>query len=187
MTTKKVVKETPQFNAEDKFAAKKIGANMIATVGTERYARKVTMEESEVIMKKITLYNKRPTETSKKALIKLLTPETVKAKEEKEKVEAKVKGLKQQVKKEIKKEKGNKDNIEQKDLLGQLEDLFAADSEAVDKIQALLNKYKKAEEKAPEGQITKNPQRKEVYRNGSRVWIYVAEDGREVNAQGFLI
>jgi len=165
MSTKKVVKEVVEFNPEDKFAAKKVGSNAIATIGKERFARKVTKEEWETISKKIGLYNKRPSENSKKALIKLLTPEAAKVKEEKEKVEAKVKGLKQQVKKEIKKEKGNKDKVEQKDLLGQLEDLLISDETAVPKLQALLDKFKKVEEKAPAAKESPKPRSGEYYGN----------------------
>lgn len=182
-------KVEPKTEVLEQFKAKKIGANMIATMGTEKYSRKVSKEEGDAIIKKITLYNKKPNETAKKAIIKMLTPESVKIKEEKEKNQAKVKGLKQQIKKESKKGVGvdKKVKKENKDLLGQLEDMLTDNPDAVDKLQALLNKFKKHEEKAPKERYTTNPRRGEVYRNGVRVYIYTAEDGKEVDKDGYLL
>lgn len=76
-----------------------------------------------------------------------MSPVEVKAKEDKEKVVAKTKGIKQQIKKEVKKDKSK--NTEKFDLLKEMEIALTASPDTVDKMQALLNKFKKAEEKAP--------------------------------------
>jgi len=75
---------------------------MIVTNGSERFARKVSMEEGEMILKKVAAYNKSGSEKTLSAIVKSMTPEAVKAKEAKEKEKAKLKGKKKLVKKEIK-------------------------------------------------------------------------------------
>lgn len=106
MTAKKaIVAETKTSPSKsEEFSAKKIGANLIVTIGTERYARKVSKEEGETILGKITIYNKKPTDSKKKEIIKLLAPVGTKVEEEKEKTKAQIKGVKHQAKKEGKEE-----------------------------------------------------------------------------------
>lgn len=115
MSTKKTVTETKlgkkpvkeeakKEEAPSQFAAKKVGSNLIVTIGTERYSRKVTSEEWESISKKILLYNKKPSEASKRAIVKILQPATTKDKEAKEVAETKIKGLEKQLKKKGKEE-----------------------------------------------------------------------------------
>lgn len=170
--TKKVASEKKTSTstiAEPKdgvFQAKKLGANLIATVkGTsERYARKVSKEEAEVIMKKMELHNKKPNAKLKAEIVALMQPATVAAKKEQEKVEAKTKGLKQQIKKETKKSKVKVDQA-QKSLVQQLEEEISKDETAIPKLQAILNKYKKVEEKKPEAVTTSNPRGGENYRS----------------------
>jgi len=189
--TKKVVEKktaTPSTKTELKegsFEGKIIGANFIASVkGTkERYSVKVTKEQSEVIKKKMELYNKRPSAAKKAEIIKMLQPVATAAKVEAEKTEAKAKGLKQQIKKETKKSKTSVSK-EQKSLIQQLEEEISHDETAIPKLQAILDKYKKVEEKAPVAQITGKPTRKETYRDGRRVWIWVNKAGVEVREDG---
>lgn len=186
-TEKKTVakKVAPTETKNGSFQAKKLGANLIATVkGTqERYARKVNKEEGETIMKKMELYNKKPSAKLKTEIVKLMQPAAAIIAKEKEAVEAKAKGLKQQIKKETKKSKVSVDKVS-KSLIEQLEEEIEYDGTAIPKLQAILDKYKKVEANAPTAQITKSPTRKEVYRNGSKVWVWVAEDGTEVKSDG---
>lgn len=142
-----------------KFVAKKLGANLIATIegSTERYAKKVSIEEGKLIMDKMAIYNKRPSNAKKQEIIALLTPEAIKVKKEKETLVAKAKGVKQQVKKEIKKSKSKSDIKEHKSLLEQLEAEIQADEAAIPRIQAILDKFKKVEKKAPEPVHTLTP------------------------------
>ncbi len=160
---KKIV--PPSEPKDGTFQAKKLGANLIATVkGTqERYARKVSKEEGEAIMKKMELHNKRPSAKLKDEIIGLMQPVTVAAKVEEEKTEAKTKGLKQQIKKETKKSKVSVDK-DHKSLVQQLEDEIKNDETAIPKLQAILDKYKKVEDKKPEAQQTSSPRSGENYR-----------------------
>lgn len=182
-----MAKTTTKTEALEKIKAKKIGANIVVTIGTEKYTKKGTAEEWEEIKKKVELYEKKPSEAGRKAILKLAAPETIKAKEVKEKNEAKAKGIKQQIKKENKKEKPKVVEAEKKSLIAQLEEELSDHPESVDALQKILDKFKKVEEKAPIAQYTKNPRRGEAYRNGVRVTIYTAEDGREVDSNGYLI
>jgi transcriptional regulator NrdR family protein len=151
-----MAKTTPSKKEEVKdgdFTAKKIGANLIVSVvgTTEKFTRKVTAEEGEKIMRKMALYNKKPTESGKKALIKLLTPELTKKKEDKEKVAVKTKAIKKQIKK-ITKREAKKEAVAvegRKDLMTELTELLTTDETAVGRLQALLNKFKKVEEAVP--------------------------------------
>lgn len=129
------------------FAAKKIGSNIIISTGKERFSKKVTKEEGEAILKKIELYNKRPSDDKKKQIIKLVAPEAAKKSSEVEKIKSKAKGLKSQVKKAAKKNKTvNKDA---KTFLVELEELLQSDETAVDTLQKILDKYKRVEEAKP--------------------------------------
>jgi len=152
----KMKKETTQtatvVSSFKSFSAKKIGTNIIVMGekedGTsEKLSRKVTKEEGDVIIKKITLFNKKPSDKVGKDIIKLVTPDAVKNKEEKEATETKVKALTKQVKKASKTDKSVEGVKERKSILEELEELLSTDTTAVDKLQALLNKYKKVEEK----------------------------------------
>lgn len=110
-----------------------------------------------------------------------MQPEKAKAAAAKEKTTSAIKGVKQQIKKAKKtSKKGDKEGF---NLMAEFEKL-AAEPENLPKLQAILDRFKKVEEKAPIAQITENPTRKEVYRNGQRVWIYVAENGQEVRSDG---
>lgn len=156
---KAVVKKAPTTEPKDgTFQAKKLGANLIATVKgtTERYARKVTKEEGETIMNKMELYNKRPSAKLKNEIVKLMQPATTTIVKEKEVAEAKTKGLKQQIKKETKKSKVSVDK-DKKSLISQLEEELVKDPSAAPKLQAILEKYKKVEEKAPVAISTHSP------------------------------
>lgn len=139
-----------KFSPKDEFVAKKIGANLIVTIGKgkneERYGKKVTLEEAELVMRKMVNYNKRPTEGGKATIIKLLTPEATKIKEEQEKNKAKAKGLKQQIKKETKKSMEDKPK---RNILEEIEELVSTDDTAIPRLQAILDKFKKVEEAKP--------------------------------------
>lgn len=115
-TTKKTVapakKTSPKKATEPlKFAGKKVGNKFIATLGTEKFSATVTKEQADVLIKKITLYNKKPTELNKKSIIKLLSPKAVEVKKTIEKQEAKKKGYEKLVKKE---KTGNKKEVAKK-------------------------------------------------------------------------
>jgi hypothetical protein len=100
MTAKKATAIPNKVEAtEGQMGFTKLGANLIIQLGTERWSRKVTIEESDIIKKKVLLYNKKPNDNLKLQIVKLMTPETVKKQQEKEKKEAQAKGVKQQVKK----------------------------------------------------------------------------------------
>ncbi len=95
-----VQKNTP--SSITKFVGKKIGVNIIVTHGKEKYSTKASKEDSEKIMQKIALYNKKPSDSLKNQIVKLLAPKTTEKKKEKEKVETEIKGYKKLAKKEIK-------------------------------------------------------------------------------------
>lgn len=116
-------------------------------------------------MKKAEMYNKKPTEMLKNAIIKLMTPAETKAKEETDKLKAKSKGLKQQVKKETRKGGDKKVAKEKFDLLDALDKALTEDATAVDKFQKLLDKFKKVEEAVPIAVSTPTPRKGENYRN----------------------
>lgn len=134
------------------FSAKKIGANIIV-IGqkqdgtSDRLSRKVTKEEAEVISKKIALFNKKPSEATGKAIVKLTTPEAAKKQEEKETNEVKVKSLAKKVKQAAKQDKSSKEIVERKNVLEELEELLTNDETAVERIEVLLKKFKKVEDK----------------------------------------
>lgn len=163
MSTKKVTTEKTSEPKEGSFKVKTVGANYAASVvGTEeRYAKKVTQEEKTILDEKIIAYNKRPSPKKKEEIIALLQPEKVKLQREKEKATAEMKGLKQQSKK---KDKVVIETVrEEKSLLERLEAEISGDTtgEAVSRVQAILDKFKKVEEKAPAPQVTAYPTRRE--------------------------
>lgn len=99
-------------------------------------------------MNKMKIYNKRPSGVKKQEIIDLLTPGSAKKKKEVEKTTAKVKGLKQQVKKIKKATK--KTGKEDANLIAEIENIVSSGDEAeISKIQAVLDKFKKKEEIAP--------------------------------------
>lgn len=146
MSVKKDVE--PKKPVASEFAAKKIGVNFIATLKEDgkstKYSKKVTPEETEVLKKKIELYNRKPSDTLKETIIKLLAPEAVKKEKVKEDLTAKVKGIKQQAKKATK--AVTKVSKEEKDVLKTLEADLTAGSVTVQEAQAIVNKFKKVEE-----------------------------------------
>jgi hypothetical protein len=95
----------------------------------------------------------------------MMSPAEVKAKDDKEKATAKVKGLKQQIKKEVKKTGSRKADAPKFDLLAELDKALTDSPESVDKFQKLLDKFKKVEEKAPVAETTRSPRGGENYRN----------------------
>jgi hypothetical protein len=160
---KSTSKKTPV--AEGKFIAKGLGVTLIVTVeGTkERYSKKMSKEEKAAVIKEMEAYNKRPSATRKKKIIGLLAPEAVKKAAVKEATTAKIKGLKSQVKK-IKKT-NKKEEKEEKSILVQLEEALTQDATAVDKLQAILDKFKKKDEKVvPVAAVTSSPRGGENYR-----------------------
>jgi len=157
--TAKVVTPAPL----EQFAAKKIGARIVANLGAGRFSKSVTKEEYQVLADKIAIYNKKPTEQKQKAIVKLLTPEASKKKEEKEIIEVKVKAVKKQIKKAAKITK--KAPSEKRNLIQEFEDLVTTDETAIPKLQAILDRFKKVEEKAPTPQVTPAPRSGEAYRN----------------------
>lgn len=158
MTAKSTGKNS-QTPSKKQFAAKKIGGNLIVTIDKERFSKKVSAEEAEIILKKVALYNKRPSDTAKKAIVKMLTPEATKLTEQKETIKAKAKGIKQQLKKQV---KGSKvATSPERNLLTELEEMLTADATAVDKFQELLNRFKKVEAARPEAVASSAPRRGE--------------------------
>src|ERR1044072_1226093 len=114
-TSKKPTKsaDKPKVNVKqelkakpEQFSAKKVGTNLIVTFGKnkERWQKKVTADEFKKISDKITLYNKQPKDSTYDAIVKLMTPVESEKKATKEKVTAAKKGIKQQIKKETKRE-----------------------------------------------------------------------------------
>jgi hypothetical protein len=144
MTTKKAVqKKETKDSTQNKFKAKKIGANIIVTYNSEKYSRKVSKEESEILMRKMAFYNKKPSETGKKSIIKLLTPETTKRAKQKEETEAKIKGYKKLQKKENKKSKITESV--KRDIMEELEEALASNKDNIPKVQSILDKFKEVE------------------------------------------
>jgi len=120
----------------------------------------------------------------KDIIVKLMTPEAEKKKVEAEKKTAAVKGLKQQVKKATKEATSSSKETKQAfNLMDEFEKL-AGNEENIPKLQAILDKFKKIEPVMPAPKVTKTPSRKEIYRNGTRVYIYTDEHGVEVNSDG---
>lgn len=111
------------------------------------------------------MYNKKPFDVLKASIIKMMSPAEAKAKEDKEKTTAKVKGIKQQIKKEVKKSGSKKADAPKFDLLAELDKALTSSPESVSKFQELLNKFKKVEEKAPVAETTAAPRHGEAYRN----------------------
>lgn len=145
-------KKTDTKPAESKILAcigKRIGLNVIVKFGDEpQISKKLTKEAGEIAITEVMAYNKRPTDARKVKITKMLAPEAAKTKEAVDKTKAKVKGIKSQIKKEAK--KTPKVKGEEKNLIEQFEDLLKEDATNVDKLQAILNKYKVKEEKKPE-------------------------------------
>ena|SRR5580765_7369743 len=182
--------KTPKQGASkqaDKISAKKIGVNMIATIDGKKYSAKLSAENVEAVKKRIELYNKRPSETGKKAIIKLLTPETVKKEATKEKLKTKEKGYKKLVKRSIKQIKAKSADKETRILIRDVEEALVAEDISVAELEELLRRAKGIEEKAPREQYTKDPRRGEVYRNGRLVDAWLAEDGTEVDRNGYRV
>lgn len=109
LTKKAPIKKS---STKDQFVAKKIGANLIATFNNEKYSKRVTKEEADVVMKKMEMYNKKPSDRMKSQIITLLTPATTAAKKQAEVVEMKKKGYQKLIKKE--KDSGTKEKAKVK-------------------------------------------------------------------------
>jgi len=132
------VKKTNQFSL------KKIGANVIATLdGKKAGSRKISQEDYEIIVRKVTLYNKKPSETAKNTILKLLSPETTKKVKQKEDTETKIKGYKKLQKKESK--KGRVIETVRKDVMEELEEMLETNKDNIGKVEAILAKFKKVE------------------------------------------
>lgn len=148
-TTKKTVLQ--KKSSANQFQARKIGVNLIITQGKDRYARKVSKEDAEVIMKKVELYNRKPTESNKKTIIRLMTPATTKKAETKERVEATVKGYKKLQKKQAKKSKIS-EHIKD-DVMGELSKVLEEGRTTIGRMEDLLGKF--ANVAVPEKEISK--------------------------------
>lgn len=141
--TATATKKQNKTETSKQFSAKKIGANIIASYdGKKVGSRKVSKEEYDVIARKMAFYNKKPSDTGYKAIIKLLAPETSKKAAEKEATEAKVKGYKKLQKKEDKKAKADKKEDVKRDIMEELEEMLEVDKSSVSKVQSLLDKFK---------------------------------------------
>lgn len=149
---------------QDKITAKKIGVNLIATIDGQKYSAKLDPEALEIVKKKIELYNKRNTDSNKKAIIKLLTPETVKKQVAKEKLEVKQKGIKKLVKKNLKEAKIKSGNKETKILIKDVELALEAKDLTVAELEDLLRRAKGIEEKVAPAEVTEKPRGGESYR-----------------------
>lgn len=160
-----LTKKPASKGTKDQFVAKKIGANLIATFNKEKYARKVSKEEASIVMKKMEMYNKKPSDRMKAQIVKLLTPATIKAKQDEEAIEAKAKGIKHQIKKEVKRSKSKDSEKERINLIEQVETAIRKNEVDVEQLQAMVDRYKKVEEKAPLSEQTTTPWRGETYRN----------------------
>lgn len=177
----------------EQFSAKVLGKTLIVTFGKNKTTwtkKSATEAEIKKIKDKIALYNKQPKDATYNAIEKLMQPEKIEKAAKTEKVKAAKKGIKQQIKKEAKKEA--KAPEVQKDFLTQLDELLASDDKAVEKLEALLVKHKKAKEtvEEPKARITGTPQPGEKYRNGVRVSAYYGyKDGKkyEVDREGYII
>lgn len=173
-----------------KISAKKVGVNIISTIDGKTYSAKLSDKDKEVLKKKIEMFNKKNTDANKKAIIKLLSPVATEKEATKERLETKQKGLKKLAKKTVKEAKAkskSKPDKEAKVLIADVEKALSANDLTVEELEALLKKAKGVEEVAPKARITTNPRKGEVYRNGRYVTVYYAEDGREVDAQGYLV
>lgn len=153
--TKKVV------DTKEKFSIKRIGNNVVARFGSKGYSKKFSNEkEIENILNKAKLYDKKPTESRKNEIIKLLTPVATK-KSEKAVV---AKSVKRKIAKEVKKQEESKEKVDQKSLLEQLEDELTTNPESVDALQTLLDKFKKPiESTAAVATPTSKPRSGEFY------------------------
>lgn len=168
----------------DQFSAKLLGTTLIVTFQKKNYTRKaISKVDAKKITDKITLYNKQPKDSTRDTILKMVQPEMVKEDKKKDKVVAAKKGIKQQVKKVIKKEKA-KDKGQTIDFIGALDAFLASDETAVDKIQAVLDKYKKVAPPIPEATVYEKPVRREAYKDGRRQYLYYNKAGIEVNEDG---
>lgn len=139
------------FSPAQKMSGKKLGANFILTIKEENkdtitLSRKVTMEEGAKLYKEIETFNKKASEKRFKDIIKLITPEAVKKAQTVENTKAAVKGIKQQVKKQVKAKGKNGDVQEEKNFLTLMEDFLKSEESpevAVEKIDAVLAKFRK--------------------------------------------
>lgn len=126
---------------------KKIGQKVIASIDKKSYSKSMTDKEYTSLENKVKLYNKKATEAIKANIIKLLTPEETKKAKEKDDLKVKSKAIKKQIKKTSK--TADKDTIEKKITLADIENSLEKEELTEAEIQALLNKLKKVEDKAP--------------------------------------
>ncbi len=163
-----MAKEVAAKKAEQssKISAKKVGVNIISTIDGKTYSAKLSDEDKETLKTKIGMFNKKNTDTIKKAIIKLLSPVTAEKEAKKEKLETKQKGLKKLAKKTVKEAKAKaKPDKETKVLIADVEKALTANDLTVEELEALLKKAKGVEEKAPVAATTSTPRHGEAYRN----------------------
>lgn len=155
---KKVTKKDNKSSVEKtEFKAKYVGAKLFITIGSEVLTKSVTKEEKEKFNIQIEKIKEKPTTANLEALKKMMKPVAEAAKVEKVKETA-------TIKKEIKKISSKKDADDKKelaeDIKSKLEKGTATDAE-INEIQALINKNKKIEQKAPEPAPARSPYRGE--------------------------
>ena len=137
------------------------------SIGDKPYSRKTTQEDYETILPKIELYNKAKDGSKtkialEKTLVDFMSVTTKKA----EAVQEVLQTTKKAVEKRINKATKSEGTIskEEKDLISQLSSKFETGDvtdEEVKQLQALINKHKKVEEKAPTPVVTSTPRRGE--------------------------
>lgn len=129
------------------FSAKKIGTNIIVTLGKARYSIKGDKEKFDSISRKIVLHNNKPSDAKAKQIISLLTTEN--------KEVLKLKGLKKITKKKIKQE-SPKTSLKKKILEETIVEVETEEKEltVADLAQAVQETKKVEEPKTEQGQTS---------------------------------
>lgn len=139
--------------------AKKIGVNLSLMIGEEKLTKKVTKEEYEQIKPEIERYNKKNSKIGLERITKFMKPIEIKQLKEAETKAVALKGQKQLVKKEIKKETIKEKEVS--DFNKELAKLMALGEVNPQQMQDLINKHKAVKEVSPVAQSTSTPRRGE--------------------------
>lgn len=137
--------------------AKQIGLSMLLVIDGKKYSKKCTKEEISSIKNKVLLYEKKPSETLKKQILKLIDKTII----EKETIKAKEKGLKKAIKKS--KSKVIKKKEESKSLVDQVEQEFKEGNLTESEIKQLEDLLRKQKVSL---QIEEKPQTAPIRRSG---------------------
>lgn len=123
---------------------KQIGQNMIVIIDNEQYSKKIIdTKDRDSLKNKVLLYNKKPSDSLKNQILKIISP-TVVAKETKA---IKKKGLEKAIKKESKKSSKSKNKGKNDNLVTKVEIEFKEGNfseEEINRLESLLRKKKES-------------------------------------------